>query len=554
MISSLQKLRLQYEPKLPTIFSTNGGRVQPVEKRHSRQTNINEKIRECFPKLVDSPILQFSGVSDEKSTAMNVGVIFSGGQAPGGHNVIAGIFDGLKSLNANNKLIGFHGGSTGLLTNDYTELTEAKIAGFRNTGGFDMIGSGRTKLETVEQFEIVRENCERQKITAIIIIGGDDSNTNACLLAEYFLKINANINVVGCPKTIDGDLKNEWIETSFGFDTACKVYSGLVGNICRDAISARKYWHFIKLMGRSASHIALECALQTHPDIVVISEEVSDQALTLEQIVDNFCSTIMRRANLGLDFGIALIPEGLIEFIPEMDKLISELNDRLASSPSHQQSFAAASDLAELMALGLSADSARVYFSLPPQMRSELVLDRDPHGNVQVAKIETEKMLINKVIDRLANLAEEGKYRGKFLAQSHYLGYEGRCAVPTNFDANYCYSLGFTAAALLGCGCTGYLASIKNTVRPVSEWIPVGVPLTLMMDIELRHGKNKPVIKKALVNLEDKPFKQFRSEREKWASSDDYVFPGPIQLFGPPELCNEPTMTLKLERDSHVCK
>ena len=547
MISSLQKARLDYKLKLPSMFSRNGARVQVVADETTHLYDSGERIRSYFPKLSGARILRFDGTVDGEFPKMNVGVIFSGGQAPGGHNVIAGIFDGLQSLNPSNTLYGFLGGPSGLVNNDYIELTADWVARYRNTGGFDMIGSGRTKLETVEQFEVVRQNCEALDIAGLVIVGGDDSNTNACLLAEFFLDTNAGINVVGCPKTIDGDLKNEWIETSFGFDTACKVYSELIGNICRDAMSAKKYWHFIKLMGRSASHIALECALQTHPDIVIISEEVAEKTLTLDQIVDQLCMVISEKAKRGLNYGVALIPEGLIEFIPEMKGLISELNDLLARSPNVQSSLVEARDRDRLMSLGLTAESSNLYLTLPEQMRSELVRDRDPHGNVQVALIETEKMLIQKVEERLAVLKKEGKYQQKFSVLSHYLGYEGRCALPTNFDANYCYALGFTAAATLGAGHTGYLVSIKDSTKPVSEWLPIAVPFTMMMTIENRHGKKKPVIRKALVNLKDKPFTTLESLREDWASREDYIAPGPIQFFGPSELCDAPTITLKLE-------
>ena len=553
MVSPLQKLRRSYSPKRPLIFS-KGAKVRVEIKEDSQPSRINEQIREYFPKLSAAPILHFGDVEKGQFPQINVCVIFSGGQAPGGHNVIAGLFDSLKSLNSGNKLYGFLGGPNGLLTNDYVELTAEKIAPYRNTGGFDMIGSGRTKLENVEQFDVVRQHCNLLKISGLVIIGGDDSNTNACLLAEYFLKTNTDIRVIGCPKTIDGDLKNEWVHTSFGFDTACKVYAELIGNICFDAMSAQKYWHFIKLMGRSASHIALECALQTHPDIVIISEEVAQKNLTLDQIVDDICRVITTKASRGLNYGIALIPEGLIEFIPEMKKLISELNDLLAHAPNVQQSLLSASEPDHLISCGLSADSSKVYLSLPIQIRSELVMDRDPHGNVQVAKIQTERMLIQKVEKRLESLKTEGKYQESFSVQSHYLGYEGRCAMPSNFDANYCYNLGYTAGALIGAGYTGYLASIKNPMLPISEWEPLGVPFTIMMTIEHRHGKNKPVIKKALVNLEGKPFRIFEASRKDWGIREGYGSPGPIQFFGPPELSDAPTITLTLEHEDHCLK
>ena len=554
MISSLQRLRLDYKPKLPAAFSPHGAHVRAIPKEGSKDSNHDRRIKENFPNLFGARVLEFAGSIESAPQKINVGVIFSGGQAPGGHNVIAGLFDGLKSLTSDNKLFGFRGGPSGLLSKDYIELTAERIAPYRNTGGFDMIGSGRTKLESVDQFDIVRRHCNSQNITGLVIIGGDDSNTNACLLAEYFLKTNAGINVIGCPKTIDGDLKNAWVETSFGFDTACKVYGELVGNICRDAMSAKKYWHFIKVMGRSASHIALECALQTHPDITIISEEAAVKNWTLEQIVDCICSIVLRRSNNGSNYGVVLIPEGLIEFIPEIKKLILELNELLAHAPNLHTSLMATHQASELMSSGLSAESARAFLSLPPQIRSQLVMDRDPHGNVQVAQIETEKLLVRKVKDQLASLQRDGKYKGEFSALSHYLGYEGRCAMPTNFDANYCYSLGFTAAALVGGNCSGYLASIKNSTSPVSEWVPIGVPFTKMMNIERRHGQDKPVIKKALVDLDGNPFKAFESERDEWVLGDNYLSPGPIQFFGPKELCDEPTITLKLERNNYRFK
>ena len=550
MISTLQQARIKYQPKLPQIFTNHGARALSEEKSCQPMDEADGQIKNLFTNLFGTPMIRFeNAVGKLPQEKINVGVIFSGGQAPGGHNVIAGLQAGLSSLNKDNVLYGFHGGPNGLVTSEFTELSSDFIKPYQNTGGFNMIGSGRTKLETVEQFETVCSNCKKLDIKALVIIGGDDSNTNACLLAEYCVSNNSGIQVIGCPKTIDGDLKNEWIEVSFGFDTACKVYSDSIGNICRDALSAKKYWHFIKVMGRSASHIALECALQSHPNITIISEEVARKEMTLDHIIDEICDVIVKRANLGLDFGVVLIPEGLIEFISEMKILINELNNILASNPSSQNDLSTSKEVGHLTSCGLSEKSAKAYISLPSLIRSQLVMDRDPHGNVQVAKIETEKLVILKVEERLSKLAETGEYVGTFSPVSHYLGYEGRCALPTNFDSNYCYSLGYTAATLIGAGKTGYLAAIQNLYLPVSEWIPLGIPITAMMNMEQRHGKPKPVIRKALVDLEDKPFQILAKNREDWGIKNLYLSPGPIQFFGPEELVDSPTITLRLEHD-----
>ena len=547
-VSALQKARAAYTPKLPKSLR-NGANAKAVTGAPTTAAGDVEKIKALFTENFGSPMVTFGeAAGNAAGAAFNVGVILSGGQAPGGHNVIAGIYDGLKSLNAANKVYGFLKGPDGLVKNEYVELTDEIIDAHRNTGGFDMIGSGRTKLEKVEQFEAGKKNCEALNIKALVIVGGDDSNTNACLLAEYYKKTNAGIRVVGCPKTIDGDLKNEYIEASFGFDTACRVYSELIGNIGRDANSAKKYWHFIKLMGRSASHIALECALQTQPNATIISEEVAEKKTTLAEIVDYLASIVADRAANGMNFGVALIPEGLVEFIPEVKALIAELNDLLAKEEAAFGAITEADEKIAFLLNKLSADKAAVYASLPRTIQLQLCLDRDPHGNVQVSLIETEKMLAEMVKTKLASWKAEGKYNGKFSTQTHFFGYEGRCAAPSNFDADYCYSLGYTAAALLGAGVTGYMSSVRNTMLPADEWIAGGIPITMMMNMERRHGEDKPVIKKALVELDGKPFKFFASKREEWAKNTSYVYPGPIQYFGPSEVCDQCTKTLALEQ------
>jgi diphosphate-dependent phosphofructokinase len=479
-----------------------------------------------------------------------VGVILSGGQSPGGHNVISGIFDGIKKINSESKLYGFLGGPGGLVDHKYVELTAEIIDEYRNTGGFDIIGSGRTKLEEVWQFDKGLEIAKDLNLNALVIIGGDDSNTNACVLAEYYSQKDAGVQVIGCPKTIDGDLKNEMIEASFGFDTATKVYSELIGNIQRDANSSKKYWHFIKLMGRSASHIGLECALKTQPNITLISEEVAAKQQTLEDIVDYMASIIAQRAYNGENFGVALIPEGLIEFIPEMKISISELSDLLAEGSETEKEFKMLrkSHRLEWVASQLSKDSAKVFISLPSGIATQLTLDRDPHGNVQVSLIETEKLLGEMVTEKLVALKKAGKFSGKFSTQYHFFGYEGRCSAPSNFDADYCYSLGYTASVLVSEGKTGYMSSVRNLTKPAEEWIAGGVPITMMMNMEKRHGHKKPVIQKALVELDGAPFKYFVSKRGEWALGTHYVYPGPIQYFGPPEVCDQPTETLKLEK------
>ena len=545
-ISPLQKARAAYAPKLPPALA-NGALVKVTEGAPTTAVADVEKVREIFKTTFGSPVLTFEAGEKGEARPLTVGVILSGGQAPGGHNVIAGLYDGIKSINPSSRLFGFLKGPDGLVKDEYMELTDSIIDAYRNTGGFDMIGSGRTKLETDEQFELARQHCEVLGITALVIIGGDDSNTNACMLAEYFKSHNVGIQVVGCPKTIDGDLKNEWIEASFGFDTACRVYSELIGNIGRDANSAKKYWHFIKLMGRSASHIALECALQTQPNIAIISEEVAAKKMTLAQIVEEMAVVVAARAKAGMNFGVALIPEGLIEFVPEIKVLIAELNDLLAANAAKVDAMEKADKVAFANA-NLSAESAKVFGSLPTGIQMQLCNDRDPHGNVQVSLIETEKMLAEMVGTRLKQMKSEGAYDGKFSTQVHFFGYEGRCAAPSNYDADYCYSLGYNAAALIGAGKTGYMSSVRNTMFPASKWIAGGIPITMMMNIERRHGHDKPVIKKALVELDGAPFKFFAAHRAEWAKETAYVYPGPIQYFGPAEVCDLVTRTLELEQ------
>ena len=547
-ISALQKARADYQPKLPKSLK---GAVKIVDGAATESVADQEDIQKLFPNTYGMPLLTFEeGAESANIPAVNVGVILSGGQAPGGHNVISGIFDGIKKLNPDSKLYGFLGGPGGLVDHEYKEITADFLEAYRNTGGFDIIGSGRTKLEEEAQFDKGLEVLKKLDIKALVIIGGDDSNTNACVLAEYYAAKKAGVQVVGCPKTIDGDLKNEMIETSFGFDTAVKVYSELIGNIQRDANSAKKYWHFIKLMGRSASHIGLEAALQTQPNITLISEEVAEKKQTLQEIVDSMAQVIAKRAANGNNFGVVLIPEGLVEFVPEMKKLIAELNDLLAEGSAIEQEFKMMkkSHRLEWLATQLSTESAAVFQSLPTGIANQLTLDRDPHGNVQVSLIETEKLLGEMVKTKLADMKESGDFKGKFGTQYHFFGYEGRCAAPSNFDADYCYSLGFTASVLIGAGKTGYMSSVRNTTAPADQWIAGGVPITQMMNMEKRHGHMKPVIQKALVELDGAPFKYFAENRDKWAIETSYLYPGPIQYWGPTEVCDRTTVTLQLEQ------
>ena len=542
--SALQIARANYQPKLPQALR---GSLKVVEGEPTQSVADQTEVKKLFPNTYGMPYLKFEPQDGEGQKAtVNVGVILSGGQAPGGHNVISGLFDGIKALNPDNKLYGFILGPGGLVDHKYMELTSDIIDEYRNTGGFDIIGSGRTKLEKKEQFDKGLEILKELDINALVIIGGDDSNTNACVLAEYYKSINAGVQVIGCPKTIDGDLKNSEIESSFGFDTATKVYSEVIGNIMRDCNSARKYWHFIKLMGRSASHVTLECALQTQPNVTLIGEEVEAKNQTLDDVVTYIAEIVAARAAEGINYGVALVPEGIIEFIPAIKKLIAELNDMLAAN---QAEFDTIEDdkKIDFVLAHLSAENAAIFKSLPANVSRQLALDRDPHGNVQVSLIETEQLLADMVGKKLAQWKKEGKYIGKYSTQHHFFGYEGRCAAPSNFDADYCYSLGFNAAMLISTGKTGYMSSVKNTFKPVDQWIAGGIPITMMMNMEKRNGEMKPVIKKALVELDGAPFKYFAEHRDKWAKETCFVYPGPIQYFGPSEVCDRPTKTLILE-------
>ncbi len=544
-ISALQKARAAYQPKLPQALTET---VKLCEGAATESVADQEAIKAMFPNTYGLPIVTFEKGGEAKEyPAINVGVILSGGQAPGGHNVIAGLFDGVKRLNPNSRLFGFLMGPGGLVDHKYMEITAEIMDAYRNTGGFDIIGSGRTKLEKTEQFDKGLEIIKELGIKALVIIGGDDSNTNACVLAEYYAAKNTGVQVIGCPKTIDGDLKNAYIETSFGFDTACKVYSEVIGNIQRDCNSAQKYWHFIKLMGRSASHIALECALQTQPNYCIISEEVEQKALSLDNIVTSIAQAVADRAAAGNNFGTVLIPEGLIEFVPAMKALIAELNDLLAHKGEEYAAVAPEEQRQYIINL-LSKENAEVYASLPAGVARQLTMDRDPHGNVQVSLIETEKLLSEMVGNKLAAWKAEGKYVGKFNPQHHFFGYEGRCAAPSNYDADYCYALGYNASQLIAAGKTGYMSSVRNTTAPAAEWVAGGIPITMMMNMERRHGEMKPVIQKALVDLNGAPFKEFAANRELWAKETCYVYPGPIQYFGPSEVCDQTTRTLALEQ------
>ncbi len=543
--SALQKARAAYQPKLPKALQ---GAVKVMEGAPTQSVDNQEEIKQLFPNTYGMPLVEFVPAESETTKAMNVGVILSGGQAPGGHNVISGLFDEVKKLNPENRLYGFLMGPGGLVDHKYIEITEELIADYRNTGGFDLIGSGRTKLEEVSQFEKGIEILRQLDIKALVIIGGDDSNTNACVLAEYYAAKNYGVQVIGCPKTIDGDLKNDQIETSFGFDTACKTYAEVIGNIERDCNSARKYWHFIKLMGRSASHIALECALQTQPNICLISEEIQQKDLTLNQVVEQIAETVAYRASQGNNFGVVLIPEGLIEFIPAIGRLIQELNDLLAAHGADYKDLDKDAQREYILA-HLSEANKATFETLPEGVARQLSLDRDPHGNVQVSLIETEKLLSEMVGDKLAQWKAEGKYTGSFSALHHFFGYEGRCAAPSNFDADYCYALGTSAAQLIANGKTGYMAIVKNTTAGTDQWKAGGVPITMMMNMERRNGEMKPVIRKALVELDGKPFKTFAAHRDEWAKNTCYVYPGPIQYWGPSEVCDQTTRTLALEQD-----
>ena len=549
--SPLQTARYSYEPKLPMILRSAMNEIIAVEGQATTSAADQDKIKALFPNTFGQKEISFQKGENNAEVKKNVvGVILSGGQAPGGHNVVSGLYDALKKANPENQLIGFLGGPSGLTDDKYLTFTDEYINEFRNTGGFDIIGSGRTKLETKEQFQKAAEVCKKHNINAIVIIGGDDSNTNAAVLAEYFKANNCGVQVIGCPKTIDGDLKNDDIEISFGFDTATKTFAELIGNIERDANSAKKYWHFIKLMGRSASHIALECALETQPNVCLISEEIEKNSMSLSQIADYVASSVVKRAEKGMNFGVVLIPEGLVEFVPEVKSLIAEINDILAAKGDEFNAIESIKDKIVFMNKNLSAESLSVYSILPEGIQEQMIADRDPHGNVQVSKIESEKLVSSLVEARLKELKKEGKYDGKFNALHHFFGYEGRCAFPSNFDSDYCYSLGYNAFMLIQAGCTGYLSSIRNLSKPATEWKAGGMPITKMMNIERRHGEDKPVIKKALVELDGKPFKYFAENRDVWAVDTCYTFPGAIQYYGPESVCDLTTVTLKLEQSN----
>jgi len=551
-LSVLGKARAEYKPKLPPSLRKGSLKVLISSGKATESVRDQEKIKELFQNTYGEPILTFEAV-EEKQTAVgpqNVGVVLSGGQAPGGHNVIAGIFDGIKAVADGSKLYGFLGGPSGLVEGKYIEIDRELMSKYRNTGGFDIIQSGRTKLESTEQFDKCIEVAKKLDLNAVIIIGGDDSNTNAAVLAEYFAAKKVGCSIIGCPKTIDGDLKNEYIETSFGFDTAVKTYSELIGNIERDANSAQKYWHFIKLMGRSASHIGLEAALQTHPNICLISEEIKEKKMTLEQVVLSIADVVMARSSAGKNFGVALVPEGLVEFIPEFGILISELNEALVHHEAEIKNAGKIADITEAACKRISEASANLLRSLPEDIQLQLMLERDSHGNVQVSLIETEKLLIDMVSEMVLEELKKHSFKGKFAALSHFFGYEGRCAAPSNFDADYCYSLGYAASVLVLHKKTGYMVSVRNLAKGIENWVAGGIPITMMMNIERRHGKDKAVIQKALVDLNGKPFKYFEAKRGEWAKGEEYLYPGPIQYFGPTEVCDVTNYTLMLEHDA----
>lgn len=549
--SPLQDSRYGYNPKLPPMLRKPLNQIAPKRGAATEAAENRDELRKRFPHTYGLPMVEFvDGTNDAAKESINVGVILSGGQAPGGHNVIAGLFDAMQKGNQDSKLYGFLGGPSGILEDRSVVITQQLLSEYRNTGGFDMIGSGRTKMETEAQFDTCLEVCTRHNIEAIVIIGGDDSNTNAAILAEYFKEKGSSIVVVGVPKTIDGDLKNEYIETSFGFDTATKTYSELIGNIERDAASARKYWHFIRLMGRSASHIALECALKTQPNVTIISEEVEHHNRSIAQVVEEIAGVVAARAERSEDFGTVLIPEGLIEFVPEMKALIEELNALLANNEDRFSKISLASARVEWVVDSLGAQSAELFKSLPPTIQAQLLMDRDPHGNVQVSRIETESLLVDMVERRLAEMKRSGTYKGTFSALRHFFGYEGRCAFPSNFDADYCYSLGFNAFLLIAARMSGYMSIVKNLSQPADSWTAGGIPITMMFNLERRHGEMKPVIKKALVELDGKPFKTFAASRSEWAEAASFLFPGAIQYWGPDEVCNQPTKTLLLEHST----
>jgi len=550
-LSPLQVARYNYQPKLPGMLRNGINEISVKVGEKTESVADQDKIKALFPNTYGENEIKFvKGVNTSKAKKQVVGVILSGGQAPGGHNVVSGLYDALKATNKENVLLGFKNGPSGLIEDNYIEFTDKYINQYRNTGGFDIIGSGRTKLETVEQFKVAQKVCEKHGITAIVIIGGDDSNTNAAVLAEYFASTKCGVQVIGCPKTIDGDLKNEDIECSFGFDTATKTYSELIGNIERDANSAKKYWHFIKVMGRSASHVALECALETQPNICLIGEEVAAKKMSLSEIADQIADAVITRSNNGNNFGVAIIPEGIVEFVPEFSMLIKEINELLAGSKADAfNALTSWNDKYTFIENGLSKDAFKVFAILPTTIQQQLFLERDPHGNVQVSLIESEKLFSALVKAKLDEKKAKGEFKGKFNAQHHFFGYEGRCAFPSNFDADYCYSLGYNAFMLIQYGYNGYLSKVSNLSKPAEEWVAGGMPITKMMNIERRHGEDKPVIRKALVDLNDAPFKFFEANRKTWAKETAYTYPGAIQYYGPSEVCDLTTRTLALEKN-----
>jgi len=548
-VSRLQIERGKFKPVLPDILKKGASFIRPVKGKATQSVADQAELKEIFKNTYGLPEVTFKKGSNEiiAKKTIKVGVVLSGGQAPGGHNVIAGLFDGLKEANEKNILIGYLGGPSGILENKYKTISEKMLSSYRNTGGFDFIQSGRTKIETPEQFRLTKDNLSACKVDGLVIVGGDDSNTNAAMIAEYMKKENLDKCIVGVPKTIDGDLKNKYIEASFGFDTATKIYSELVGNICRDVNSSQKYWHFVRLMGRSASHIALEVGLKTQPNVVLLGEEILANKMTLAEVVENIVEVIVKRSQVGKNFGVILVPEGLIEFVYEMKDLISNLNDVLVENAETVAGFHSIEEKKEFIYGKLSEKHSNLMKSLPSGIASQLMLDRDPHGNVQVSLIETEKLLAGMVQKRLSELKSVNKYGGKFSAITHFFGYEGRCGAPSNFDANYTYALGYNAAVLVLNRLTGYLSSVRNLVKPPRQWECGGIPLTMMMNIERRHGKEKPVIQKALVDLEGKPFKEFAKNRDKWAVDENYIFPGPVQYFGPSDITDMTTITLQYE-------
>jgi len=539
-ISALERARLTYVPSLPAVLRNGVDTVSASEGPTTGAVADERAIRETFPDLFGAPVVRFESKPATPSRgALRVGVVLSGGQAPGGHNVITGLFDALTGGHPESEVVGFQGGPKGIFEADYRVLTAAEIDAHRNTGGFDLIGSGRDKIETTAQLEACREICTQLKLDGLVVVGGDDSNTNAAVLAQYLLQRDQDTVVVGAPKTIDGDLKGGGIEASFGFDTATKVYAELIGNIERDARSAKKYWHFIKLMGRSASHVTLECALATRPNIAIIGEEVRAQRWTLSQLTDRIAATVLARAAAGRHYGVCLVPEGLIEFLPEIGVLISELNALLAGDAGLDgQSF---NEQRSTLGKRLTTESATSFFGLPERIQRQLLLDRDSHGNVQVSRIDTEALLVETVRERLA---EAG---GDFQTQTHFFGYEGRCAAPSNFDADYTAAIGRSAAALVAHSRTGYICAVGNLAAGPDAWTAGGIPLTSLMRMETRKGRPTPVIAKALVDLQGAPFAAFQRERDAWSSEDAYVYPGPIQYFGPEEITGRTTATLELE-------